>query len=172
MTSNATGGNLRDSADDPLMSTKMSEFELASVVLQHSLFRWIEHCAKTAGIDNISSSDLLVLHFVIYRGKPVTVSNIAFALSIQEVHLVTYSAKKLVKLGMLKSKRNGKEILFSSTKTSEAQYARYMELRKQHLIHIIENVHQLGLDLDALTGKLRALSGIYEQAARSIALSA
>jgi predicted MarR family transcription regulator len=151
------------------MAAETSEFELALVGLINSFYRWVEHCGRAAGVGDLSSTDLLVLHFIIYRKRPMTVSALGFALSIQETHLVTYSVKKLVRLGMLKGKRVGKEVLFSPTKISEAQYTRYVEVRQMHLIRAIEETHSLGPDMESLAVKLRALSGIYEQAARSLA---
>jgi predicted MarR family transcription regulator len=158
-------------AERDALSAEMSELEVALVVLINSFYRWVDHCAATAGVEDLSTMDLLVVHFIIHRKRPMTVSAIAFALSIQETHLVTYSAKKLARLGMLKGKRSGKEVLYHPTKLSETQYARYVEVRQAHLIRSVAGNPQVAQNLDSFTGKLRALSAIYDQASRSIASS-
>jgi predicted MarR family transcription regulator len=151
------------------LAEQISSLELALVVLTNSFYRWVDQCARAAGVGDLSTTDLLVSHFIILRRRPMTASALAFALSMPEVHPISYSAKKLVRLGLLKGKRNGKEVLFYPTAASLAQYKKYMQLRCAHLLRTIEVTRPAGQGLDSLTSQLRSLSGIYEQAARSIA---
>ena len=149
----------------------LSEFELAMVILTSNFYRWVSHCGAASGAENLSSTDLLVLHFIVYRKRAMSVGNLAFALSIQETHLVTYSVKKLCKLGLLKGKRNGKEMLFGATKAAESQFERYMKLRDAHLVRYVKEIRGLDGDLNAVRATLGTMSGIYTQAARSIAFA-
>jgi predicted MarR family transcription regulator len=151
------------------LSVEMSEMELALIVLINAFYRWVDHCGTSAGVDDLSTMDLLVLHFILYRKRAMTVSELAFALSIQEIHLVTYSAKKLSRLGMLKGRRTGKEVSYQPTKISEAQYSRYLDVRRAHLIRTVGNNPNIAQALNSLTDKFNALSAIYDQASRSIA---
>jgi predicted MarR family transcription regulator len=160
---------LPSSDDNQELADQLSGLELALVVLNNSFFRWVDQCARAAGVGDLSAMDLLVLHFIIMRKRAMTTSALAFALSIQEAHPVSYSAKKLVRLGMLHAKRDGKEVLFYPTSTSLAQFAKYMEFRSTHLLRAMEQMRQSGEDMNSLANQLRGLSGVYEQAARSIA---
>lgn len=150
-------------------SQVMTEFELALVGLWHTFSRWVERCADASGSQGLSSLDLLVLHFLIYRARSMRAADIAFALSIEDTHLVSYSLKKLVRLGLMDTRRSGKEILYTPTESNETSFNRYVDVRQAYLISAIELLQKPGYDLAALTGMLRALSGVYEQAARSAA---
>src|SRR5438105_464053 len=103
----------------------MSEFELALVVLANTFTQWIARCGKAAGIVGLSSLDILVLHFLCNRRRPMRAVDIAFALSIEDIHLVVYSLKKLARVHLVAKQRNGSEILFSATKLAEEAYERY-----------------------------------------------
>ncbi len=60
-------------------------------------------------------------------------------------------------------------MVYSATKAADATYERYQTIRRQCLIKSLEMLHSPESDLPALTGMLRALAGIYEQAARTAA---
>jgi predicted MarR family transcription regulator len=60
-------------------------------------------------------------------------------------------------------------MLYVATKTADATYERYQAIRRQCLIKSLEMLHSPESDLPAATGMLRALAGIYEQAARTAA---
>lgn len=146
----------------------LSEFELTLTVLWNNFSQWVERSAGSSGIKGLSSLDILVLHFMIYRSGPLRAVDIAFALSIENIHLVSYAAKKLVRLGLVKSERKGKEILYTPTEKGEPVYQRHLAMRQEYLISAIETVSRPGCDLETLTSMLRTFSGIYDQAARSV----
>ena len=146
-----------------------SEFEIAMVVFWHTFSRWVERCGYAAGVDGLSTFDLLILHFLRLRNRPLRAVDVGFALSIEDQHLVSYSMRKLVRRGLLSNEKNGKEILYTPTSKSEASFQRYVEVRQRLLISSIEMIKNPGYDMGALAGMLRTLSGIYEQAARAAA---
>jgi predicted MarR family transcription regulator len=150
-------------------SKAMSEFELALIVVTNTFNQWIARCGTAAGITGLSTLDMLVLHFLCNRHRAMRAADIAFALSIEDVHLIVYSLKKLVKLQLMSRERRGNEMLYAATKSAEATYERYQGIRRQCLIRSLEMLHNPQTDLPALTDMLRALAGIYEQAARSAA---
>jgi predicted MarR family transcription regulator len=147
----------------------MSEFELALIVVTNTFNQWVTRCGSAAGITGLSTLDMLVMHFLCNRRRPMRAVDIAFALSIEDVHLVAYSLKKLVRLQLMARERRGNEMLFSATKTADATYERYQGIRRQCLIRSLGMLHSPESDLPAVTGMLRALAGIYEQAARTAA---
>jgi predicted MarR family transcription regulator len=146
----------------------MAEFEVAMIVLWHTFSRWVERCGQAAGVEG-STFDLALLHYLRLRRRPLRVADIAFALSIEDQHLVSYSVRKLVREGLLQSEKNGKEILYSTTPKSEESFERYVEVRQRLLISGIDMIKNPGFDVTALGGMLRTLSGNYEQAARAAA---
>jgi predicted MarR family transcription regulator len=147
----------------------MSEFELALIVVTNTFNQWVTRCGSATGITGLSTLDMLVLHFLCNRHRPMRAADIAFALSIEDVHLVVYSLKKLVRLQLMARERRGNEMLYVATKTADATYERYQAIRRQCLIKSLEMLHSPESDLPAATGMLRALAGIYEQAARTAA---
>jgi predicted MarR family transcription regulator len=147
----------------------MSEFELALIVVSNTFNQWVTRCGSAAGITGLATLDMLVLHFLCNRRRPMRAADIAFALSIEDVHLVVYSLKKLVRLQLMAREPRGNEMLYLATKSAEATYDRYQAIRRQCLIKSLENLHTQKSDLPALTGMLRLLAGIYEQAARTAA---
>jgi predicted MarR family transcription regulator len=146
-----------------------SEFEIAMIVFWHTFSRWVERCGQAAGVEGLSTFDLLILHFLRLRRRPLRAVDIGFALSIEDQHLVSYSLRKLLRLALVSSEKNGKEIMYTTTPKSEESFQRYVEVRHRFLISAIEMIQNPGYDMTALAGMLRALSGIYEQAARAAA---
>lgn len=146
-----------------------SEFEISMIVFWHTFSRWVERCGQAAGVEGLSTFDLLILHFLRLRRRPLRAVDIGFALSIEDQHLVSYSLRKLLRLALVASEKNGKEILYTTTPKSENSFRRYVEVRQRLLISAIEMMQSPGYDMTALGGMLRALSGIYEQAARAAA---
>jgi predicted MarR family transcription regulator len=146
----------------------LAEFEMSVIVFWHTFSRWVERCGHAAGVEE-STFDLLILHFLRFRRRPLRAADIGFALSIEDPHLVSYSVRKLVRQGLLQSHKNGKEILYSATRKSDASYERYLEVRQRLLVSGVELIKNPAYDIAALGSMLRALSGIYEQAARAAA---
>jgi predicted MarR family transcription regulator len=149
----------------------MSEFELALIVVTNTFNQWVTRCGSAAGITGLSTLDMLVMHFLCNRRRSMRAADIAFALSIEDIHLVVYSLKKLVRLQLMSRKRRGNEMLYSVTETADATYERYQGVRRKCLIKSLEMLHDPEHDLSAITGMLRALAGIYEQAARTAAIN-
>jgi len=147
----------------------LAEFEMSMIVFWNTFSRWVERCGQAAGVDESSTFDLLILHFLRVRRRPLRAVDIGFALSIEDQHLVSYSVRKLVRQGLLRSEKNGKEILYSPTHKSDASYGRYVEVRERLLVSGIEMIKNPKYDIVALGAMLRALSGTYEQAARAAA---
>jgi len=144
---------------------KMRSFELALLSASNSFNRWVVSCAQATGETGMASVDLLILKMVSRETRPKRASEIAFALNIDDVHLVTYSIKKLIRMGFIETKKHGKESHFQATASGGELLVRYDQIRLACLIEPMT----LGSDIDVplMTGRLRAISGIYEQAARA-----
>ncbi|MDJ1159273.1 winged helix DNA-binding protein [Chelatococcus sp. SYSU_G07232] len=147
----------------------LSEFEFGLILVSHAFHRWMVRGMAAAGIPELSALDVLVLHSVNHRGKVKRLADICLVLNVEDTHLVTYSVKKLERLKLVKSGRQGKEKVVTVTEAGEAACLRYREIREALLVKAVKG---LGFDEKALSeiaSRMRALSGHYDQAARAAA---
>jgi predicted MarR family transcription regulator len=147
----------------------LSEFEFGLILTSHAFERWMVRCMAAAGVKDLSALDVLVLHNVNHRGKAKRLADICLVLNIEDTHVVNYALKKLEKLKLVRAGKAGKEKVVSITPAGEAACLRYREIREALLV---KAVMAIGLDaakLGEVAEKLRALSGHYDQAARSAA---
>lgn len=158
--------HLKETLDE--RSAAMTQFEMALAVANNAFAQWVVRCGAAAGAPSLSALDLLVLHMVHYREREKRQTDISFALKIEDGHTVAYSLKKLMKAGLVKSEKNGKETLFSITAEGDRLRARYYEIRQKFLVQALAAVAD-DLDMNDIAGLLRAISGLYEQAARNAA---
>lgn len=150
---------------------QLSEMELALTVLWNSVRRWMSQRSMASDGGGLSDLDVFILHLIVYRNRPLRVVDLAFALSIDDLHQVTYSLKKLVRLDMLGSTKHGKEVFYSATERGCEHYEEFIRDRQKYLEPSIQFLVQGDQDLAPMIGFLKTLSGVYEQAARSAASS-
>src|SRR5882724_4780416 len=146
----------------------LSELEFGLILLGHAFNRWIVHCAA-AGFADLSALEVLVLHTVNHRGRPKRLADICLVLNIEDTHLVTYAVKKLQAQGLVASGRHGKEKTVSIAAKGEGLCRRYREIREALLVKPVRGAGADERKLSELAGTMRALSGHYDQAARSAA---
>jgi predicted MarR family transcription regulator len=150
-------------------SPALSEFEFGLILVSHAFERWMVRCMAAAGVKDVSPLDVLVLHSVNHRGRAKKLADICLVLNVEDTHTVAYSLKKLERLKLVKGGRAGKEKTATITPAGEAACLRYREIREALLV---KSVRALGLSEEVLhevAGRMRALSGHYDQAARSAA---
>ena len=150
-------------------SEMLSELEIALTVLWNSVRRWMMQRSKSNTVNGLSDLDVFLLHLLVYRDRPLRAIDLSFALSVDDMHLVTYALKKLVRLGTITSKRVGKEVFYAAAEKGRKHYAEFLEDRKRYLEPAMQYVTGGAYDLDAVNSLLRQISGIYEQAARAAA---
>ena len=122
-----------------------------------------------AGVPSLSPVEILIIHSVRHRGRPKTLSDLCLVLDIEDTHVANYAVKKLDAAGLVKTGKSGKEKVIQVTEKGLEALARYSEIRERLLV---EATKLSGLSQDELSNiasHLRALSGYYEQAARSAA---
>jgi predicted MarR family transcription regulator len=147
----------------------LSEFEFGMTMLNHAFHRWMVRCMTAAGVPDLSPFDVLVLHNVNHRGKAKRLADICLVLNVEDTHVVNYSLKKLEKLKLIKGGKAGKEKVVTATAAGQQACERYRTVREALLV---PPVMATGLDparLSAFAAELRALSGQYDQAARTAA---
>ena len=150
-------------------SAEMSEFEFGLIVASNAFHRWVVHCMSAAGLKDLMPLDVLVLHHVSHRARDKRLSDICFIMNIEDTHLVNYSLKKLVSLGVVVSSKSGKEVTYAATEAGSVSVQRYREIRESCLIDALNADDALNRDIGELARLLRVLSGMYDQAARSAA---
>lgn len=149
-------------------SEQLSELELTLTVLWNCVRRWLSQRSNSQAVSGLSDLDVFLMHLLVYRNKQLRGIDMAFALSIDDMHLVSYSLKKLARVGLIASRKVGKEVFYVATEKAQEHYFDFVNDRKKYLEPAMKFLSK-DFDLEALTAFLRTLSSVYEQAARSAA---
>jgi predicted MarR family transcription regulator len=147
----------------------LSELEFSVTLFAAAYHRWMTRCMAAAGHPQMSPLDVLILHTVRHRDRAKRTADIALVLDIEEVHLATYSIRKLEGAGLVSTKRSGKEKLVSITAEGLALCGRYAALREDILVSAVTTSGMSQDRLSDAAALLRLLSGVYGQAARGAA---
>lgn len=148
-------------------SAELSEFEYGMIIASNAFNRWAVRCMSAAGMKDMTIMDVLVLHHINHRAREKKLSDIAFTLNIEDLHVVNYSLKKLVGWGLVKTDRRGKEVLYSTNATGQALCKKYFDVRERVLVANLTGTGTEKFELSELARFLRMLSGLYDQAARA-----
>jgi predicted MarR family transcription regulator len=154
----------------------LSEMEFGLIVARHAFDRWIIRCMAAAGVPDLAVTDVLVLHHVHHRGRPKKLADICFTLNYEDAHVVSYALRKLAGLGLVRSEKSGKEAFWTTTNSGRDTVERYRRIRDRCLLGgaadglgAPADPSSARVNLAELAGTLRALSGLYDQAARAAA---
>lgn len=155
-------------------ASALSEFEYGLIVAANAFDRWIVRCMAAAGYTDLGPLDVLVLHSVAHREREKKLADLCFVLNVEDTHTVSYALRKLVRLGLIEAARRGKETFYRTSERGGEACRRYREVREACLIAAVGVfAGGRGEDPDAEVGQaaelLRALSGLYDQAARAAA---
>ncbi|MCM5569079.1 winged helix DNA-binding protein [Burkholderiaceae bacterium FT117] len=180
-----TAPGSRPASERPILSSShladgdwagLSELEFGLIVAGHAFDRWIVRCMAAAGVPDLTVTDVLVLHHVHHRERAKKLADICFTLNYEDTHVVSYALRKLAGLGLVSSEKVGKEALWSTTKAGRETVERYRRVRDRCLLASAADglgaaggSGNVAPGLAELAGILRALSGLYDQAARAAA---
>ncbi|MCP5409978.1 MAG: winged helix DNA-binding protein [Chromatiaceae bacterium] len=146
----------------------LSELEFALITCGNAFNRWVVRCAAAAEAQDLTTLDVLVLHNVNHRARDKRLSEICFLLNVEDTHLVNYSLKKLQRFELVEGTRRGKEVIYRTSNAGRELCQRYRAVRESCLL---DALLALGgpdnKELSTIAQTLRALSGLYDQAARS-----
>ncbi|MEJ2042320.1 MAG: winged helix DNA-binding protein [Reinekea sp.] len=149
--------------------TELSEFEYALTMANNAFSRWLIHCMAAAGNKELSSIDILILHNVHHRERPKRIADICFMLNIDDTHTVSYSLRKLGKLGLVSSEKVGKETFYTTSDSGATLCLKYRDVRKDCLVDSLATLGVSREELGNMAKFLRTMSGVYDQAARAAA---
>src|SRR3982750_487468 len=131
--------NVRSTADpvsDAALSEDLSQLEMSLTVLWNSARRWL---SKRSSV-GLSELDVFLMHMLAYRNAPLRASDLAFALAIDDMHLVSYSLKKLSKLGLITSAKAGKEVVYRATEGAFEHRTAFLEDRARYVEPAIQDL--------------------------------
>lgn len=148
-------------------SAEMSEFEFGLIIAGNAFDRWVVRCMSAAGIKDMTTTEVLVLHHINHRAREKKLADIAFILNIEDAHVVNYALKKLQNLGLVETAKRGKEVLYSTNEKGQEVCKRYFEVREQVLVSNLAGGGTESFALGELARFLRMLSGLYDQASRA-----
>ncbi|WP_297769223.1 winged helix DNA-binding protein [uncultured Roseovarius sp.] len=143
--------------------------EFALTMANNAFQRWMVRCMTAAGMPSLTPLEVLIVHLVHHRERPKSLADICLVLNVEDTHLVNYAVRKLEKQGLVQSGRNGKEKTVSITGAGQDYCSQYGRVREALLVRAVS---QMGVDkaeISRLAALLRALSGVYDQAARGAA---
>lgn len=148
-------------------SQELSELEFAIIISSNAFLRWMERCMRAAGEVEMNALDVMVLHSLTSRDRAKRQADICLLLNIEDTHTVTYALKKLAKLALVEGEKQGKEMFYRTTEKGRALCQEYADIRRECLIASFENLNIDPEEIHRLAGMLRAMSGLYDQAARA-----
>jgi len=153
-------------------AAETSAFEYGLYIASNAFDRWITRCMAAAGYPDLSALDVMVLHTVNHRDRDKKLADICFVLNIEDSHTVNYALKKLTRAGLVAGDKRGKEIFYATTEEGQAACVKYREVREDCLIAAFSafgggDSGDLNAEIGEAADLLRALSGLYDQAARS-----
>ncbi len=146
---------------------ELSEFEYGLIIAEHAFNRWIVRCMAAAGMKDMNAMEVLVLHHVVHRDRAKKLADICFVLNVEDTHVVNYALKKLARIGLVQSAREGKEAVYAATDDGKALCERYRVVREQCLTDSLVKEGIGGASLTETAAFLRMLSGLYDQASRA-----
>jgi predicted MarR family transcription regulator len=150
-------------------SAELSEYEYGLIIASNTFDRWIVRCAAAAGLKDLGPLDVLLMHSINHRERAKKLADLCFVLNIEDTHTVAYACRKLQKLGLVASERRKKESFYALTDEGRAACERYRQVREDCLVGALATLGVSNADVGAAAATLRALSGLYDQAARSAA---
>lgn len=145
---------------------RLSEFEYGLTMMNNAFHRWMQSCSSTSGMPELSPLDILVVHNIYHRNRAKRISDVAFTLNIDDLHTVSYSVRKLVKLKLVSNTRQGKDTFYKVTSTGEAFCNHYRDIREQCLVEALKSMN-MNNQLGEMATLMRTLSGFYDQASRA-----
>src|SRR5262245_33060082 len=148
-------------------SPESSEFEFAMILAVNSFNRWVVRCMTAAGVKDLSTLEVLLLHHVHHRARKKKLADICFMYNIEDTHVVLYTLNKLAEKDLVDSEKSGKELLYFTTALGAEVIERYRQVREHCLISLLSKESDENYKLGEMAGLLRRLAALYDQAARA-----
>src|SRR5262245_18069145 len=160
-------------------SPESSEFEFAMILAVNSFNRWVVRCMTAAGVKDLSTLEVLLLHHVHHRARKKKLADICFMYNIEDTHVVLYTLNKLAEKDLVDTEKIGKESLYFTTALGAEVIKRYRQVREHCLISLLseelskeseqesDEESDKNYNLGKMAKSLHILAGLYHRAARA-----
>ena len=148
-------------------ATELSEFEFGLTICEQRLPPLDGALHGGQRLPAPEPLDILVVHTVNHRDRAKKLADICLVLNVEDTHTVTYALRKLEKFSLVRGEKKGKEKAFSITPEGKSACQRYREIRDECPVKSLNLLGDANRGIGGLAGLLRALSGLYDQAARA-----
>lgn len=145
---------------------KVTEFELLLWRVFHGFLRWQEDCELATNGNALTGNELSILHIIRMKDRPKTANDIARLLNREDMFNITYSIKKLLKLGLIeKSKDTVKRgVTYQITESGIKNTDDFVKTRKDILISLFGKEPRI--NLPEVAQELVKIIALYDEAAR------
>jgi predicted MarR family transcription regulator len=148
------------------------EFEFALHHIVESFGRWSSTLHDFVSGESLPVHDVSVLQTVRMNERPKSAAEIGKFLNRDDSSNILYSLRKLDKAGMIrKSGGSSRQTTYQVTEHGRDVTDRYAAMRREVLLPSIDRLAGPVEDVSALTRALWQISGLYEQAARTMAMT-
>lgn len=144
-----------------------SEFEYGMIVAYNAFSRWMQKCMAGAGMPEMSSLEILVLHNINHRDREKRLADVSFILNIEDAHTINYALRKLLKLELVSSEKRGKEVFYRTSEKGRALCELYRKVRRECFLKGLPGTGITGEQLADIAAAMRTMSGQYDQASRA-----
>lgn len=145
---------------------QIADFELLLWRVFHGFLKWQEECEYSANNNDLTGNELSVLHLIRMRDRPKTVADIAKLLNRDDTFNITYSIKKLLKMGLIErakgSTKRGSTYQISETGIKNTDM--FTKARRSTLVETY--MKEQDINLSELIKSLTKISSVYNEAAK------
>ena len=162
--------------DSHLSGTEMEailcDFEFALLHLQEGFRRWANYLHNAISGESLPVADINVLQVLRMREYPKSVLDVAHVLNREDSANIAYSLRKLEKLGLAERPKDGhqSQTVYQITDMGRQVTNEYAELRKNILVPLVDSPAEFKGELREATMLMNEMVGLYDHAARRVAM--
>jgi len=148
-----------------------TEFELALHHIAEAFSHWSVELNTFVGGGTLPVQDVSVLQVIRMRDCPKSAVEIGKYLNREDAANILYSLRKLERSGLIEKVGDApRQIAYRVTALGHEVTERYASLRRDVLLNLIGSLSEPLQMLEDVTKRMWLLAGMYEQAARTIAI--
>ena len=151
--------------------TAFIEFEFALHHITEAFGRWATELHEHVSGKMMPVQEVSMLQMIRMKDAPKSAAEVAKYLNRTDSANVLYALRKLEKAGLIeKSPGPPRETTYQVTKLGREVTDRYAAKRRELLLSLIDRMSQSGSMFDTVNRTLWLMSGLYEQAARTVSV--
>lgn len=142
--------------------------EMGLILAGHAFDRWVCACMAAAGGADLSATDTLFLHLANGSREGCALPDLCRMGGVSDLHVARYAIRKLVKRGLVVTRRRGKTTFVAITEAGAALCRDYRAVRRRVALRDARD-HLSPLALVDATRTLRELAALYDRSAEAAA---